>query len=217
MEVRFERCFQGGGSDGKVPHSREPPLPHFGYNAGTYKGSGGARRRHIWPHHNSSELRYLLGRCIRNELLNERFNRRSKLGSLNGAISKMRSLILLNINIMGQILGTKKDFGCIQHEKAQAWETGAPDDTLKLSNMTTLNSLNISMNAPVFGRCCCVSRWNSAKKPSVVRKNPLGKRPATLVKQPADEFGRAIFTMVRKPQFKGSWADVAASSGSRVH
>lgn len=97
---------------GKVPHSRERILPHFGYNAGTFK-------LYIWPHHDSSELRYSLGRCIRNELLNERFNRRSKLVSLNGAISKMLSLILLNINIMDQILGIKKHFG---YEKAQAWQ-----------------------------------------------------------------------------------------------
>lgn len=84
---------------------------------GTFKGWGvGARRRRIWPHHNSSELRYSLGRCIRNELLNERFNRRSKLGSLNGAISKMLRLILLNINTVDQIFGTKKHFGFIQHE-----------------------------------------------------------------------------------------------------
>lgn len=105
---------------GKVPHSRERLRPHFGYNAGTFKLSDGARRHHIWPHHNSSELRYSLSYCIQNELLNERFNRRSKLGSLNGAISKMLSLILLNINIMDQFLGTKKHFGYIQHEKAQA-------------------------------------------------------------------------------------------------
>lgn len=89
---------------GKVPHSRERLQPHFGYYAGALK-------LYIRPHHNSSELRYSLGRCIQNELLNERFNRRSKLGSLNGAISKMLSLILLKINIMDQIVGTKKHFG----------------------------------------------------------------------------------------------------------
>lgn len=63
-------------------------------------------------------------------------------------------------------------------------------------------------------RCCVL---NLAKKPRHVWKTPLVKRPAMLGKEPADEFGRAFFTMVQKSQIKGSWADVVASSGSRVH
>lgn len=102
------------GNHGKVPHGREQLLPHFGCNAGTFRGSGGAP-----PYLAPSRFIRAEISCIRNELLNERFNRRSKLGRLNGAISKMLSLILLNINIMDQILGTRRRF---RHEKARAWQ-----------------------------------------------------------------------------------------------